>query len=1687
MNRVTKRVRKWNNKTRKLVVGGAGENAADVIKIKYGDQLPVPRVINADTFKQYRMYKSYKQVGEVWEMRNMSVEAPELFVHDGYLYVKHLKQGNKTHVKYLRMPYEPEVLEPEVMEPQVMEPEEIDKAMFKKLRMYIGNNGIWELRNPEYFDDPPKQFVYNMYLYTLLPEDKQKNKTHKKYKQTIFEPKAPKSEEPTAPKAPPVDVEAPKAPTAEAPPTEAEAQPVDVEAPEAPMAPAAEPPDEAPIDTTIHTNPVKSLSDIEEQGINTISPAEYKKLRMYKAPTNKGDIWEMRNKEYFDHPLEKFIFDGYLYELLEKQGNKTHKKYARQELKLLPEEALEEVPAEVPAEALEEVPAEVPEEAQAEAQEEVPEEENYPDNSVESQEELQDLLSKQKIQTVDTNMFKKLKMHKAPSKKDDIWEMRNKDYFNNPLEKFVFEGYLYELLIKQGNKTHKKYVRKPIVDLPSVPAQQPSTMPLLAQSNLDHNLVLNYKSHSGKTEKITGLDDFLYPSLDDPDLSQKIAVRKEFSAFKYDGKIADIKTLSDKLCANPEFELMPHQLFVKNFLSKNTPYNSILLYHGLGSGKTCSAIGIAEEMRATMKQTGSNQRIMVIASTNVQDNFRLQLFDERKLGNRSIESCIGSSLLREINPTNDTSVEKDKIIMQANSIINASYSFMGYMQLANYIQNKVIVKAADYTDKQRRDMEIANIKRIFNNRLIIIDEVHNIPGKTVAPLLLYVAKHADNLRFVLLSATPMYNSVEEIVYLTNLMNINDGRPTIKPSEVFDMQTGQMTVDGRKLLQKRLNGYVSYVRGENPYTFPFRLYPDVFEPQETFVTRAYPKNSLTGRPNVPPMMGMKNRIYLTQMGSEQEIVYKFIADHIFTRASSTNIFSRQHADDDETLFENMESFGYTKLQVPIQACIMTFPLTKPVDDDPDETQQAIKKMVGKEGLSNAMKYKEEKKKIDEETTIFMKHAFEYKKGYEGIFSLDGRLRQCSGKIAKICDKILVSQGIIIVYSQYIDGGIVPMALALEELGFSRYGSMQQFVKPLFKKGAALNQEPRDAETMLLRPDFLKTNSADAFKQAKYMILSGDKFFSQNNAEDIKYATNKANIYGHNIRVILISKAASEGLDFKYVRQVHVLDPWYNMNRIEQIVGRGVRNMSHCGLPFEERNVEVYLHASLSTASEEVADHYIYRYAETKAITIGKVTRLLKEVSVDCVLNIGQSNFTDVQLASIAANKDVKVKSSSKPDTLLHIRIGDKTGTEACDYSDSCTYTCVGQPPATNQIVETYGTEYLQSNSERLLEKTKELYRNSKKVYTKYEIWKSLNIDTEEQLNYVLERLLDETVEDDMGRAGRVINRGHHYMFQPIEISDTRANLLEVSMPVDFKHDKLKFKITETSQQQNELLSDKSPVSPTDAAMGNKSLDLILSEIDEHMATVNDPVAHVLEPGEKDWAKNLNSGRLIKHHLIDKHGLSRSQISQYAFDHIMDTLHYREKRSIVEGIQSGAVTDGQIIEYFNKRRLDSGNGKSYGYLLARVNKGVVKNVFLLYEGNTWLEEEPGDMVSYKQLLTQRFGKEVDKFNSLMGFMGYFKGRGTTWSMVFKTKMMNIGKNNKGAYLLNEGKSEILKKYNALMDEIRGNKATIDDVADLNKIGVGLVVEILIRHYNEMRVNGKIWTLTAEEALYNGVENI
>ena len=206
--------------------------------------------------------------------------------------------------------------------------------------------------------------------------------------------------------------------------------------------------------------------------------------------------------------------------------------------------------------------------------------------------------------------------------------------------------------------------------------------------------------------------DFLYPHLDDPEFNIKISQKKEFNENKYDGSVHDLEEYSNKLC-NSEFELNPHQLFVRNFLSFNTPYNSLLLYHGLGTGKTCTAITVAEEMRDYLKQLKIFQRIIVVASPNVQENFKLQLFDERKLelinNIWTIKSnCVGNKFLKELNPTS-TSISKEKLTSQIKRLINESYLFMGYREFASYIH-----KISNIEDNQHNDNKKVNIQKKKN-------------------------------------------------------------------------------------------------------------------------------------------------------------------------------------------------------------------------------------------------------------------------------------------------------------------------------------------------------------------------------------------------------------------------------------------------------------------------------------------------------------------------------------------------------------------------------------------------------------------------------------------------------------------------------------------------------------------------------------------------------------------------------------------------------------------------------------------------------------------------------------------------------------------------------------------------------------------------------------------------------------
>ena len=465
------------------------------------------------------------------------------------------------------------------------------------------------------------------------------------------------------------------------------------------------------------------------------------------------------------------------------------------------------------------------------------------------------------------------------------------------------------------------------------------------------------KKHSEFLKENSNYDEFLYPELDDPNFNIKIAKQKEFHDTQYDGKIYDVKTQAEKMC-NAEFELMPHQLFVKNFMSMQTPYNSLLLYHGLGTGKTCSAIGIAEEMRNYYKNIGSNEKIIVVASPNVQNNFKLQLFDERKLKLEgdvwNINSCVGNGLLKEVNPVQIKNVPRAKIISQINTLIQKSYLFVGYVEFASYIQRKTGVdESLELGVQESKELEIENIKKYFNNRLIIIDEVHNISAvqankknKKTAISLVKLCKYAENLRLLVLSATPMYNNHKEIIWLVNLLNSVDKRGQIKEEDVFSKdgtfieektdKNSNVKESGKDLLRRKLMGYVSYIRGENPYTFPFRIYPEDFDNTKALKTIEYPKKQMNNK-------DIENGIefvplYMNKIGSYQSEIYSKVMTETQNKLLGDNTNMPN--------FEELDSFGYTLLSSPIQCLNITYP----------SELENIENNIGSVGLREVMNQK-----------------------------------------------------------------------------------------------------------------------------------------------------------------------------------------------------------------------------------------------------------------------------------------------------------------------------------------------------------------------------------------------------------------------------------------------------------------------------------------------------------------------------------------------------------------------------------------------------------------------------------------------------------------------------------------------------------------------------------------------------------
>jgi hypothetical protein len=253
----------------------------------------------------------------------------------------------------------------------------------------------------------------------------------------------------------------------------------------------------------------------------------------------------------------------------------------------------------------------------------------------------------------------------------------------------------------------------------------------------------------------------------------------------------------------------------------------------------------------------------------------------------------------------------------------------------------------------------------------------------------------------------------------------------------------------------------------------------------------------------------------------------------------------------------------------------------------------------------------------------------------------RLDTYSPKFARIIENISAAPGSSLVYSQFKTlEGIGILGIAMKTNGYEEVRIVME--------GDKMKFHPETEASFKERPD-----------QPRYMVFSGDEpvivrqalinIFNMNwdagltkelkavlgPLEKLRASGNKK---GEVCRVFMITGAGAEGLSLKNVRAVHIMEPYWNKVRLDQVKGRAVRICSHKDLPRKDRNVDIFTYVStieksmLSLATEieymdggKTTDEYIYNMSLLKEKVNLEFLDTLQQMAVDCELNKVENNM------------------------------------------------------------------------------------------------------------------------------------------------------------------------------------------------------------------------------------------------------------------------------------------------------------------------------------------------------------------------------------------------------------------------------------------------------------------------------
>ena len=608
--------------------------------------------------------------------------------------------------------------------------------------------------------------------------------------------------------------------------------------------------------------------------------------------------------------------------------------------------------------------------------------------------------------------------------------------------------------------------------------------------------------------------------------------------------------------------LTPYQEFVGQYLNYTSPIKELLIYHGVGAGKTNTAINVYNIL---FNYTPKWNIFLIIPAS---------LHDEPWL--------------------------KDLMKWMSKEDYDKRFANIIFIHYDSPFADRDFLEKVKSADSSKTSVFIIDEAHRFINN--VYNNVSSKKGKRAQVIYDYIQqekKENSNTRIMLLSATPAVNNPFEFALIFNLLrpgSFPDSEAIFEQLFISSSNFASLNENTKNMFQRRILGLVSYYIGATPDKFASKTVHYLNIPMDKHHEEVYDffekieeeKEKIRMRMSRGKVGGNDMSTYASYTRQACNFVFPNINDLVngekrprpgqfrIKEADAVIVTEGKNAEKTKELAKsNKEILEYMKAtRVYINSFIDYMKdMMRKDEKNKYELSDDIKKFKTKYDCSFTKFWEEEKDKSNLLKAMYM----------------------CSPKFVRIIFNILKTKGTVMIYSNYVEmEGLQILKIYLSFLGFVSIDEDKDFNK--------LNLQPENK----LSKDGLR-----------YCEFHGsiERDVRKENKEIFNMTDNK---YGKYCKIIMISPAGAEGINLNNVRQVHITEPYWNEVRIEQVIGRALRFCQHKDLPQEERKVDVFRYKVVRKNGKITTDEKMEDISRKKNNLLSSFLESIKEAAVDCEL-------------------------------------------------------------------------------------------------------------------------------------------------------------------------------------------------------------------------------------------------------------------------------------------------------------------------------------------------------------------------------------------------------------------------------------------------------------------------------------